>query len=198
MGYPLREELPGCLYHVGTRGNNRRDIYTDDASRMLFLLRLSIVVKRYEWTLVTYCLMTNHYHLVVKLSDLGLSDGMQDLNSGYARAFNIRHERRDHLFGRRFWSRQIEDETDLLTTCRYIELNPTRMTQPTQQDGWRWSSYRANVGLELPQRFHTPSEIWKLFDPQPRLAMPAWASYVEAGLDAPRPVSDTRGKPSPT
>ena len=69
--YPLREEIPGCWYHVGTRGNNRRVIYTDATSRRLFLLRLQMVVVYHDWTLAAYCLMNNHYHLVIKLATAG-------------------------------------------------------------------------------------------------------------------------------
>src|ERR1700730_12649308 len=99
MGYPLREEIPGAYYHVGTRGNNRQDIYTNDTSRLIFYLWLQILVfylwlqilaKRYGWRIVAYCLMVNHYHLVLQIGPLGLSRGMQGLNGGYARAFNAR------------------------------------------------------------------------------------------------------------
>jgi putative transposase len=184
MPYPLRDELAGCWYHVGTRGNNRRDIYTDASSRLLFLLRLQIVVAYHDWTVAAYCLMTNHYHLVIKVSDSGMSDGMKELNSGYARAFNIRHGRQDHLFGRRFWSRQLADENDLVTTCRYIELNPWR-SFGRRPDSWPWSSHRATAGIEVSRKFHAPSAVWGMFGGQPRRAMKAWTSFVAAGLVEP-------------
>src|SRR5258707_11032668 len=126
MGYPLREEIAGSYYHVGTRGNNRRDIYSDDRSRLIFYLWLQILGRRYGWRIVAYCLMVNHYHLVLQIGNLGLSRGMQALNGGYARAFNARAGRRDHLFGRRFWSRELADVDDLIGTCVYVDLNPTR------------------------------------------------------------------------
>jgi len=102
MGYPLREEIAGAYYHVGTRGNNQRDIYRDARSRLVFLLMLQGLAKRYDWRVLAYCLMNNHYHLVLRLGDLGMSRGMQSLNGGYAISFNAREGRRDHLFGRRF------------------------------------------------------------------------------------------------
>jgi REP element-mobilizing transposase RayT len=196
MGYPPRDELPGCFYHVCTRGNNRRPIYVDDASYALFLLRLGIVVQRYGWTMAAYCLLPNHYHLVIKLGDLGMSDGMKELNGGYARAFNMRNGRRDHLFGRRFWSRVLVDDDDLLETCRYVELNPSRGTSPCHPREHRWSSYRASVGLTAPQPWHSPSLIWELFDARPRVAMDLYARFVGegligTGLESARPVSDT-------
>ena len=186
--YPIREEVPGCWYHVGTRGNDRRDIYTDDASRTLFLMRLRIVVARHDWTLVAYCLMGNHYHLVIRLAARGMSTGMKELNGGYARAFNLRHGRQDHLFGRRYWSRAL-DEADLATTSRYVELNPWRARSAIRPEDWRWSSYRAAIGAAVPQPFHSPSAIWSAFG-EPRRAMDAWRQYVETALVEPRPVSD--------
>jgi putative transposase len=184
MPYPLREELPGCWYHVGTRGNNRRAIYTDAASRKVFLLRLQIVVAYHDWTIAAYCLMTNHYHLVIKLSERGMSDGMKELNAGYSRAFNIRNGRQDHLFGRRFWSRQLTDEHDLVTTCRYVELNPWRSFS-RRPASWPWSSHRATAGIEPPPQFHSPSSVWGMLGGQPRRAMQAWTSFVETGLVEP-------------
>ena len=98
MGYPLREEIEGAYYHVGTRGNNQRDIYSDDASRLLFLRMLQQLAKKYQWSILAYCLMNNHYHLALRLDSGGLSRGMQALNGGYALTFNAREGRRDQPF----------------------------------------------------------------------------------------------------
>ncbi len=191
MGYAIREENPGCLYHVGTRGNNQRPIFSDPGSRVMFLVRLGIVARRYEWKVVAYCLMRNHYHFVIRLGQFGMARGMQSLNGGYAIAFNIRNSRRDHLFGRRYWSRELDDESDVLETCRYIELNPVRNGMTNLPEAWAWSSNRAAIGMSKPAPFHSPDEIWRLFDPQPRIAMAAYDRYVKEGLLETRPVSDT-------
>jgi putative transposase len=181
VGYPLREEKNGAYYHVGTRGNNQRDIYSDDLTRLLFILMLQQVAKATSWGILSYCLMNNHYHLAVRLGASGLSRGMQALNGGYARAFNAREGRRDHLFGRRFWSRELADVDDVLTTCAYIDRNPTRSFGRTPSD-WQWSGYRAAAGLEPPKGFHRTGDLWKLFDCKPRDAMDAYAALVAAGL----------------
>jgi REP-associated tyrosine transposase len=191
-GYPIREEVPGCWYHVGTRGNNRRAVFTSDASRRLFLIRLQVVIARYGWTLAAYCLIGNHYHLVIRLGERGMALGMKDLNGGYARAYNLRTGRENHLFGRRYWSRLLDDR-DLMTTCRYVELNPFRSGARVRPEEWRWSSYRAAVGLAVPERFHSPGVIWRVFGEEPRRAMAAWQAYVETGLTETPPVSDTGG-----
>ena len=181
MGYPLREERAGAYYHVGTRGNNQRDIYSNDDSRLLFILMLQGLAQVYEWRVLAYCLMNNHYHLVLRLGSRGLSRGMQSLNGGYAITFNAREGRRDHLFGRRFWSRELVDADDVLTTCAYIDRNPFRSfgVDPSE---WPWSSFRAAAGLEPAKGFHRTGDLWRLLDRQPRRAMDTYASLVSAGL----------------
>jgi REP element-mobilizing transposase RayT len=185
VGYPKRDERPGTYHHVGTRGNNQQPIYQDDGSRVLFLVRLGIVVRRHDWTLISYCLMGNHYHLIIKLGVCGMARGMQDLNGGYAIAFNMRYGRRDHLFGRRYWNREIESDDDLLETARYIELNPCRKQLSEAPEGWRWSSYRATTGIVPVDAFHQPAELWGLFDKQPRVAMGTYERFVREGLLGP-------------
>lgn len=181
MGYPLREEIEGTYYHVGTRGNNQRDIYTDDLSRLIFLLLLQQLARQYGWRVVAYCLMNNHYHLLLQLGAGGLSRGMRSLNGGYARAANAREGRRDHIFGRRFWSREITDADDLLRTCAYIDRNPTRSFGAAPWN-WPWSGYRAAAGLDAPTGFHKVDDLWRLMNPQPRTAMDTYAALVADGL----------------
>ena len=181
MGYPLREEIEGAYYHVATRGNNRRDIYTDALSRLLFFLMLQRLAKEYRWCVLAYCLMNNHYHLVLRLGSGGLSRGLQALNGGYAQAFNAREGRSDHLFGRRFWSRELTDADDVLGTCAYVDRNPSRSFDCAPWD-WPSSGYRAAVGLEPPKGFHKVDELWQIVHSQPRESMDAYAALVAAGL----------------
>lgn len=190
MGYPLREERPGAYYHVGTRGNNRRDIYSDDTSRLIFLLMVQKLAKRHGWRVLAYCLMKNHYHLVIRLSHGGMSRGMQSLNCGYAFAFNQRHGRQDHLFGRRFWSRELEGDDDILRACAYIDLNPLRSFDVAPAD-WLWSGYRAAAGISAPHGCHHASDLWAKIDRAPRTAMTNWPGFVESCAEGPSLMSDT-------
>src|SRR3954451_24478501 len=124
--YRPRTEIPGGCYHVGTRGNDRQPIFLNDDDRFRFILMLGRCAKRHGWTVYAYCLMTSHYHLLLQLSEGGLSSGMCQLNGGYALGFNARHGRKNLVFGRRFWSDLVGSEPPLLAACRYVVLNPVR------------------------------------------------------------------------
>ena len=149
MAYVKRIEVPGGFYHVGTRGNNKRSIAEDDVDRKTFLLHLRRVARKYGWTIYAYCLMGNHYHLVIQIGEAGLSRGMCELNTAYALAYNTRHGRINHLFGKRFWSELIKDERQMLATCRYVLQNPQRAGLCEVPEGWIWSSYRATIGMAV-------------------------------------------------
>src|SRR5690348_5796347 len=106
MARPLRPEFSGAIYHVTSRGNSRQKVFFTDADRELFLRTLSRVVTRYGWICYAYCLMANHYHLLVETPKANLSIGMRHLNGIYTQSFNRRHNRTGHLFqggSRRSW-----------------------------------------------------------------------------------------------
>ena len=168
MAYVPRTEIPYGYYHVGTRGNNKRRIFLDDRDRELFMLHLRRVARRYSWSFYAYCLMGNHYHLVMQLGEKGISRGMCELNTGYALTFNRRHDRINHLFGRRFWSELITTDARLLTTCRYVVQNPVRAGLCSRCEEWPWSSYRATVGTAVPEPFLAVQDLLALGSPGPR------------------------------
>jgi putative transposase len=141
-----RVQIPGGLYHVGTRGVRRDRIYVGDGDYELFASILGRVVGRFEWRCHTYCLMPNHYHLLVETPAPNLSAGMQRLNGIYAQWFNHVHGCSGHVFERRFFSRVVESAYDLLELARYIALNPVRGGLCGDASSWRWSSYAALAG----------------------------------------------------
>jgi putative transposase len=143
---PLRPQIEGGIYHLGSRGVRKLPLYTDDTSRRRFLSLLDLVTAKYHWELHTYCLMTNHYHLLVTTVEPTLSVGMQYLLSNYAQWFDWRHGFEGHVFDRRFFSRVIEDDRDLLATERYILLNPVRAGICSSAADWSWSSYGVTAG----------------------------------------------------
>ena len=127
MARPLRLEFPGAVYHVSSRGNARQRIFFGDADRELFLDTLTQGIARYRWLCHAYCLMENHYHLLIETPRANLSLGMRQLNGIYTQTFNRRHHRVGHLFQGRFRAILVEKESYLLELCRYIVLNPVRV-----------------------------------------------------------------------
>jgi REP-associated tyrosine transposase len=125
MGRDRRIEVPGGLYHLGSQGNRGCTIYMDDREREGFLAMFGRISRRHGWKLGTYCLMTNHYHLLMKIES-GLSDGMRELNGGFSSWTNAKNGLKGHLFKNRFWYEPIEDEAHYLQAARYIVLNPIR------------------------------------------------------------------------
>ncbi len=126
MVRPLRIEFPGAVYHLTSRGNARNNIYLDDYDRQRFLKILANVIDRYNWLCHAFCLMDNHYHLLIETPDPNLSMGMRQLNGVYTQGFNRIHNRVGHVFQGRYKAILVEKDEHLLELCRYIVLNPLR------------------------------------------------------------------------
>jgi REP element-mobilizing transposase RayT len=131
-----------------SRGVRGAALYTNDREHTHFLALLAEACARYEWLVETYCLMGNHYHLLVTTPEPTLSAGMQWLNSCYAQWFNWRHQHRGHAFFRRFHSVLIKTDSQFAEVARYILLNPVRAHLCKNAEDWLWSSYRATIGME--------------------------------------------------
>ena len=147
MTRSLRIEYPGAVYHVTARGTGQQNIFLNDFDKIAFLDRLLITLSRHNWICHAYCLMSNHYHLLLETSDGNLSAGMKLLNSSYAQYFNHSHDRAGHLFQGRFKAIVVEKESYLLELCRYIVLNPVRSGIVKSPGDYTWSSYRQTAGL---------------------------------------------------
>ncbi len=185
MARKPRIEVPGGIYHVGSRGNRGCQIYADDFERRIFLKLLALAAARFHWTCHSYCLMSNHYHLLIQLEVGGLSAGMQFLNGSFAAFSNRRHGwRAQHLFRNRFWSELIEDEQHLLETARYIVLNPVRAGLCADPGEWQWSSYRACAGLDFAPTFLAVTEHLRLFGGSPSATRRAYRQFVRDGIGA--------------
>ena len=147
MSRPLRLEHPGAIWHVTSRGNERRNIYRDDHDRRFFLELLGEVVRLNCWVLHAYVLMSNHYHLLVETPLPTLSSGVKRLNEIYAGQFNFVHRRAGHLFQGRFKGILVERESHLIELVRYIVLNPVRCGAVKFAGDYPWSNYRATAGI---------------------------------------------------
>jgi putative transposase len=145
---PPRIQIPDAIYHVTARGNERSAIYLQDGDRRNFLELLTKVVERYRWRILTYCLMTNHYHLLVQTPEANLCAGMRQLNGVYAQGFNRRHARVGHLFQGRYSARLVKADEHLWAAVGYVVRNPVRAGLCAAPEEWRWSSHRAMLGLE--------------------------------------------------
>lgn len=156
MTRPLRLHGCGLIYHVMARGNARMPIYRDDHDHRRFLDLLEHVVQRYALKCWVYCLMPNHYHLVVQATDDNLSLAMRQLNGVYAQWWNRRHERVGHVTQGRFKAQVVQEERYLLAVCRYVLLNPVRAGLASKADAWEWSSAAATLGQKEGRPFLSP------------------------------------------
>jgi putative transposase len=146
MARPLRIEYAGAVYHITSRGNEKKAVFKNDQDRINFLNTLLHVNKRYNWICHAYCLMDNHYHLLIETPDGNLALGMRQLNGVYTQLFNKLHGRTGHLFQGRYKSILIQKDSHLLEVCRYVVLNPVRARMVERPEAWKWSSYRATAG----------------------------------------------------
>jgi REP-associated tyrosine transposase len=178
MGCPLRDQEPG-YHHVGMRGNNKQRIYLHDRDRELFLLMLDRKAAKFDWRILAYALMRNHYHLVISIADRGLAQGMCELNTGYAVAFNVAYGRKNHLFGRRYWSDPATSDEHLKNVVRYVLQNPRRAGAPGPLESHRWTSYRASVGLEFGLSRFARDEVLALFGRDPQHAVAEFKAFCE-------------------
>jgi REP element-mobilizing transposase RayT len=179
---PPRIEIPGGLWHLTTRGVRKEPIFLDGRDHRRFLQILDDVVKRFGWVCHAYCLMPNHYHLLVETPRPTLSDGMERLNGLYAQYFNRRHDVEGHVFERRFRSIRVFGEGHLLELSRYIVLNPVRAGLCRTPAGWRWSSFRAAVGTVQPPKFLTVDWLVGQFGPDRKSAREFYGRFVHSAL----------------
>ena len=189
MPRPLRPQIPGASHHVTARGVDGCTIYRDARDRVAFLERLEDVVARFGWRLLAYCLMTNHYHLVVRTPWPTLSRGVQRLNGMHAQRFNTRHRRTGHLFGARFHSPRLETDAHLLLACRYVVRNPVGAGLCAATADWRWSSFRATAGEAPAPAFLAIADLLPHLGPTEEAARAAYRTFVEEPLGAERLVA---------
>jgi REP element-mobilizing transposase RayT len=194
MARPLRIEYPDAVYHVTSRGNAKNKIFSDDQDRETFLTTLGSVVKRYNWLCHAYCLMNNHYHLMVETPDANLSIGMRQLNGIYTQKYNRRHHKPGHLFQGRFKAIVVQKENYLLELCRYVVLNPVRAGVVEKPEAWEWSSYRSTAGLRKERDYLTTDWILGLFNSKRSLAQKQYRVFVREGIHRGFPWDELRGQ----
>jgi REP element-mobilizing transposase RayT len=187
MSRPIRIELPGALYHVTSRGNALQTIFTDDEDRVFFLDTLDKIARRFHWTCHAYCLMKNHYHLVLETANANLSAGMRELNGLYTQRFNRHHAVSGQVMQGRFKAILFERESYLLPLCRYVVLNPLRVGKSRNVEKYRWSSYRATAGLDEAAACLSTEWVLSQFGKQKKRTLERYQAFVAAGIGQPAP-----------
>jgi len=182
MARPLRIEYEGAVYHITARGNARSDIYLSDEDRQMFLDVLAYVVNRFGWICHAYCLMDNHYHLMLETPQANLSRGMGQLNGMYTQRFNRAHHRVGHVFQGRFKSIVVDKDVYLVELSRYVVLNPVRARMVDHAGDWCWSSFRAMTGEAVSPSFLSVDFLLSQFGTSVVRARDAYRRFVQEGM----------------
>lgn len=178
MARPLRIEYPGAFYHVLNRGQRQEVIVEDDRDRERFLLCLERMVEQYGVRIHTYCLMTNHYHLILETPEANLSRAVQWLNVSYASYFNRRHQYAGHLFQGRFKAILLEADEYLASLSRYIHLNPLRARITLHPWEYAWSSCQFYAMLPKPPQWLTVEKVLSGFGRSKKTSRKRYTEYL--------------------
>jgi len=182
MARPLRIEYPSAFYHITARGNEQKDIFRDDKDRERFLGYLETAAGRYKAVIHVYCLMSNHFHLLLSTPEGNLSQIMRHINGGYTTWFNKRHNRFGHLFQGRYKAILVDADPYAGELSRYIHLNPVRAGMVKQPEHYQWSSYAAYRSKAKPPRWLTTDWLLQYFGQQPVTAKKAYVFFVKAAM----------------
>jgi REP-associated tyrosine transposase len=193
MARPHRIEFPGALYHVIARGIERRNIFQKDEGKATVLSLLSLLHNRHNIIIYAYCIMDNHYHLLLETPDGNLSRGMQGLNSTYALRFNRKYNRCGPLFQGRYKAYLVEKESYLLALSRYIVLNPVRAMIVSNPSSYAWSSYLYTLHEKKPPDFLATDLILTLFSQDRRTAQREFREFIQGGIHEANPQDKARG-----
>ena len=181
MPRKARVEFPGAFYHVIARGNQRQDVFRDDADRLFYLARLEFYRKRYGFRLYAFVLMSNHVHLLIETGDSHLSKIMQGLQFTYTQHYNRRYRTIGHLFQGRYKAILCDRDAYLLELVRYLHLNPARLRRPVDPWKYPWSSHPAYLGNNCPVEVET-SLVLGQFGSKAKQARRAYLRFMEEGM----------------
>jgi REP element-mobilizing transposase RayT len=181
--------MPEGVYHVTARGNGDERIFADDADKLHMIRLLAAASARQGWDIMAYCLMDNHYHLVVRTPVRNLSEGMHMINASYGEAYNARHEHRGHVFQGRVFSVAFASDAHLLEACRYTVLNPVRAGLVTSPADWQWSSYGASAFGRASLIPLSDQMLLSMVDDRGGdQARASYREFISAGIGLPKPA----------
>ena len=185
MARPIRLEFPNALYHVMSRGNGGENIFIEDADKLAFLELFEELLTRYDVICYSYCLMDNHYHLLIETPKANLSQIMRGLNGRYTKYFNKTFQRMGHVFQGRYKAIIVQKDSYLLELSRYIVLNPVRAGLTNNPEDYTWSSYCASIGQSFCPEWLAVDNSLAAFHNQRKEAIRLYQKYVSQGIDQP-------------
>lgn len=196
MGRPIRVEYPGALYHITSRGNERKKIFLEDGDRIKFLKILEDYHDRYGILIHSYVLMDNHYHLILETPRGNLLRVMHGINSSYTGYFNRKYGRSGHLFQGRYKGILVEKDAYLLSLSRYVHLNPMRVGVVGRLEQYQWSSYPGYIGKEKESKWVEYAWVLSQFGRDKGRARRRYREYTEEGVrvDTRTPLSNLHGQ----
>ena len=192
MARPLRIQYPGAMYHIISRGNGRMTIFHNEKDRMKFVYFMDRVVHKYNWIIHTYCLMGNHYHILLETPDANMVPGMKQLNQFYSQFYNWKYRRLGSVLQGRYKSWLMEKESKFLDNCQYIVNNPVVAGLIEHPSQWPWSNFRATRGLEKPPDFLEIDSLLGHFSASRITAQWMYGEFVLAGLDTESPLKEAK------
>lgn len=185
MARPLRIEYAGALYHVTSRGDRREDIYHNSEDREIWLGIFAQACSRFNWRCHAWCLMDNHYHILIETIEGNLSQGMRQLNGVYTQKSNRQHHRIGHVFQGRYKAILIQKDDYLLEVARYIVLNPVRAKMVNGLNDWSWSSYFSMIGKSESPEWLETDWVLSAFSDNREVAIAKYIDFVRAGVGRP-------------
>jgi putative transposase len=174
---------PEGYYHVGSRGNYGQVLFRTRDQYELFLKLYARSAAKYGWETLAWVLMPNHHHLIVKLTEGGLSEGLREVHCGFSRRIHAMYGMtgQGHLVRHAFFARELRTDGEILIACRYVDLNEPSATGQSPEST-RWGGYRATVGLEQARPFHNPETLLALISPSPNAGREAYRHFVWEGM----------------
>jgi putative transposase len=182
MGRPLRIQYPGAWYHITSRGNERKAIFKGSADRQRFLSYLESAWERYGAVVHAYCLMANHYHLLLETPRSNLSQILHHINGAYTNYYNAKRNRTGHLFQGRYKAILVERDAYCQELSRYIHLNPVRAGTVEKPEHYPWSSYPYYTGAKKAPQWLTIDTVLDAFDSSRGGAQKHYRGFVEKAL----------------
>ena len=195
MARPLRITFPGAFYHITSRGNERKTVFKNRRDRIKFLEYLGTATTRYDARVHVYCLMDNHYHLLLETPSGNLPQVMHHINGAYTTYFNVKRHRSGHLFQGRYKSILIEEDEYAKELSRYIHLNPVRSQMVSVPEEYEWSSYNQYIGKKKPEKWLVRDFVLGYFGKNYSTSQKAYKIFVDRliGQEYDNPLKDVIG-----